>query len=92
MLLYRIRGGRAKKGPLARRPMFEREEEKEMEMLKRFWKEEEGMGTIELVMIIAALMCVALMFRNQITTFVSTLLGKIMDTSLVEDVTGETKS
>ena len=33
-----------------------------METLKKFIKEEEGMGTVEIVMLIAALMCVALMF------------------------------
>lgn len=84
MLLYRIRGGRAKKGPLARRPMFEREEEKEMEMLKRFWKEEEGMGTIELVMIIAALMCVALLFRERITKFVTDIINNVMSDTIVK--------
>ena len=27
-----------------------------MNLMKRFWREEEGMGTVEIVMIIAALM------------------------------------
>ena len=36
-----------------------------MDLLKRFYKEEEGMGTIEMVMLIAALMCIALLFRTQ---------------------------
>ena len=40
-----------------------------MEMLKRFYSEEEGMGTVEIVMIIAALMCVALLFRKRIMQF-----------------------
>lgn len=55
-----------------------------MELLKRFWKEEEGMGTIELVMIIAALMCVALLFRKQITSFVGNIIDTVMDEELIE--------
>ena len=38
-----------------------------MELLKRFWTEEDGMGTVEIVMIIAALMCIALLFRKQVS-------------------------
>ena len=33
-----------------------------MELLKKFYEEEERMRTVEIVMIIAALMCVALLF------------------------------
>ena len=40
-----------------------------MELLKRFWTEEDGMGTVEIVMIIAALMCIALLFRKQVFDF-----------------------
>ncbi len=47
-----------------------------MELVKRFWEEEDGMGTVEIVMIIAALMCVALLFRKQIFSFAQ----KIMET------------
>lgn len=46
-----------------------------MELVKKFWEEEDGMGTVEIVMIIAALMCVALLFRKQIFSFAQ----KIMD-------------
>lgn len=62
-----------------------------MEMLKRFWKEEEGMGTIELVMIIAALMCVALLFRKQIMDFVNKIIDTVMDENLIEAPDAETK-
>lgn len=60
-----------------------------MELLKRFWKEEEGMGTIELVMIIAALMCVALLFREQITSFVDKILKRVMAEELIEAPSAE---
>ncbi len=46
-----------------------------MDVLKKFYQEEDGMGTVEIVMIIAALMCIALLFRKRIFEFA----GKIMD-------------
>ncbi|MDO5407853.1 MAG: Flp1 family type IVb pilin [Eubacteriales bacterium] len=55
-----------------------------MEMLKKFYAEEDGMGTVELVMIIAALMCIALLFRDRITS----LAKNIMDTVFGADNMG----
>lgn len=49
-----------------------------MDMLKRFLKEEEGMGTVEIVMIIAALVAVALIFREAIVEFVTNMIGIIL--------------
>lgn len=40
-------------------------------MLKEFWMEEDGMGTVEIILIIAALVCVALIFRQAIVDFVT---------------------
>lgn len=54
-----------------------------MEMLKRFYEEEEGMGTIELVMIIAALMCIALLFRERITEFAEEIMNTVFKSSVV---------
>ncbi len=54
-----------------------------MELLKQFYAEEEGMGVIEIVMIIAALMCVALLFREQIFKFASGIMETIFDTGVV---------
>lgn len=42
-----------------------------MDELKRFWNEEDGMGTVELVIIIAVLVAVALIFGNAIKDFVT---------------------
>lgn len=55
-----------------------------MELLKRIYSEEEGMGTVEIVMIIAALMCIALLFRKQIVDFANKLMKQVFDTSLVD--------
>ena len=59
-------------------------EENGMEMLKRFYTEEDGMGTVELVMIIAALMCIALLFRKQIVKFADDIMKTVFDKSVVK--------
>lgn len=56
-----------------------------MEMLKRFYEEEDGMGTVEIVMIIAALMCIALLFRKQVFDFAQNIMNKVFKDSFVED-------
>ena len=57
-----------------------------MELLKRFWTEEDGMGTVEIVMIIAALMCIALLFRKQVYAFAKGIMDKVFKTDTVQDV------
>lgn len=59
-----------------------------MDMLKRFYEEEDGMGTVEMVMIIAALMCIALLFRKQIMNFAQSIMDTVFDTGLVEKPSG----
>lgn len=49
-----------------------------MNMLKRFWQEEEGLATVEIVVILAVLVSVALIFREQIIAFVSKRLAEIL--------------
>lgn len=46
------------------------------EQLRRFWHEEDGMGTVEIVIIIAVLVAVALIFKDGITKFVNQLMNK----------------
>ena len=50
-----------------------------MELLKQFYEEEDGMGVIEIVMIIAALMCVALIFKDTLIAFVKDLLQRVLN-------------
>ena len=54
-----------------------------MEMLKKFYQEEEGLGTVEMVMLIAALMCIALLFRETIMGFVNGIIEKVMNPDLI---------
>ena len=51
-----------------------------MNLLKKFYEEEEGMGTIEIVMIIAALMCIALLFKDKLFAYAKLLLDNVFDT------------
>lgn len=48
-----------------------------MNAIKGFLREEDGLGTVELVVIIAVLVGVALIFRTQIFSFVDQILDKV---------------
>ncbi|KQY84272.1 hypothetical protein ASD24_10955 [Paenibacillus sp. Root52] len=42
-----------------------------------FWKEEDGLGTLELILIIGVIIIIALIFKKQITELVTNLLSKV---------------
>lgn len=42
-----------------------------------FIKEEDGMGTVEVILIIVVLIGLVILFKSQITTLVRTILNKI---------------
>ncbi len=46
-------------------------------MLKRFWQEEEGMGTVEILLILAVLIIIALLFKDTIVKWVKQMLAII---------------
>lgn len=54
-------------------------EEKEMELKKfrDFWKEEDGMGTVEVILIIVVLVGLVIIFKTQITKVVESIFKKI---------------
>ena len=43
----------------------------------RFWNDEEGMGVVELVLIIIVLVGLVVLFKKQITSLVSSILIKM---------------
>lgn len=49
------------------------------EIFLKLWKNEEGMGTVEIVIITAILVGLALLFREQIITFLNNILAKTFE-------------
>ena len=45
--------------------------------LKQFWTEEEGTGTVEIILIIVVLVGLVILFKGQITQIVNSLFQKI---------------
>ncbi|MCL7748012.1 Flp1 family type IVb pilin [Halalkalibacter alkaliphilus] len=45
--------------------------------LTKLWKDEEGLGTLEILLIVAVLVGVALLFGNTIAEWVQNILGGI---------------
>ena len=52
-----------------------------MNELKSFLKDEEGMGTVEVILIIVVLVGLVLIFKNQITSIVNSLFDSITSKS-----------
>ncbi len=54
--------------------------------IKRFIQEEDGMGTVEVIIIIAVLVGVALLFRKQLINFVNGIINNLFpDASKLEN-------
>ena len=51
------------------------------EMLVRFWKEEDGVGVVELILILVVLIALVLIFKNQLTSLVNQIFDKITSQS-----------
>lgn len=50
---------------------------KELKNFKQFWAEEDGMGTVEIILIIVVLVGLVLIFKEQITDIVNSIFNKI---------------
>lgn len=44
--------------------------------LKGFWRNDEGLGMLEMILIIAVIVIIAIIFRTQLKEIVTSLLGK----------------
>ena len=60
------------------------------DMMKRFWSEEEGFGTVELVILIGVLVAIALIFRKAVVKFVNQLIEKFFNPDNVPKVDEQT--
>ncbi|MCM3768620.1 MULTISPECIES: Flp1 family type IVb pilin [Bacillaceae] len=52
------------------------------ELMQNFWNDEEGIGTVEILLILAVLIALALIFKNEITAMVNKIFdanGKKVD-------------
>lgn len=54
---------------------------KKMYGLKDLWKDESGMGTVEVILIIVVLIGLVLIFKKQITQVVNNIFDKIVKQS-----------
>ena len=45
---------------------------------KNFWEEEDGMGTVEIILIIVVLISLVIIFKEQLTKLVETIFEKIV--------------
>lgn len=48
-----------------------------MNMLKKFWMEEDGITTVEILLILAVLIVIAILFRNTIINWVKNILATL---------------
>ena len=53
-----------------------------LKVIGNFIREEDGLGTVEIVLIIAVLVGLALLFRKQIVVFVAKIMGGIVSTDV----------
>lgn len=58
-----------------------RTEEQRMKNWKAFLREEDGMGTVEIILIIVVLVGLVIVFKSQITELVQSIFGKITSQS-----------
>lgn len=56
-------------------------ERENLKGLRQLWTEEEGMGTVEVILIIVVLVGLVLVFKKQLTTLVNSLFSKITQQS-----------
>lgn len=48
-----------------------------MKSLSNFWKDEDGMGVVEVILIIVVLIGLVVIFKKQLTAIVKTIFTKI---------------
>lgn len=53
-----------------------------LSVIKSLIKEEDGLGTVEIVLIIAILVGIALLFKKQIIAFVAKIMGNVVSTDV----------
>jgi Flp pilus assembly pilin Flp len=49
--------------------------------LKAFWKDEKGIGTLEMILILVVILIIALIFKDKITALVNSLFDSVNNKS-----------
>lgn len=44
--------------------------------MKSFWRNEDGLGMLEMILIIAVIVIIAIIFRSQLKDMITSLMGK----------------
>ncbi len=57
--------------------MLQREKEKKLKGFRNFLREEEGMGTVEIILIIVVLIGLVIIFKTQLRSLVEKVFEKI---------------
>lgn len=52
-----------------------------MEHVKAFWQEEDGVGVVEIILILVVLISLVLIFKKQLTSLVNNIFSKIVSQS-----------
>lgn len=50
-------------------------------LLKRFWEEEDGVGVVEIILILVVLIGLVLIFKDQLVSLVKNIFGQIRDSA-----------
>ncbi|MCH5259935.1 MAG: hypothetical protein J1F18_09285 [Lachnospiraceae bacterium] len=61
--------------------MKSRKDQKRLKGIQEFLKEEEGMGTVEIILIIVVLIGLVIIFKTQLRSLVETVFEKITNDS-----------
>ena len=51
------------------------------QLWRRFWMEEDGIGTVEMILLLVVLIALVLIFKNQLTSLVNQIFDKITSQS-----------
>lgn len=57
--------------------MLKRQKENRLKGFRDFWREEEGMGTVEIILIIVVLIGLVIIFKTQLRSLVEKVFEKI---------------
>lgn len=77
----RVEESREKKMKAELKMKREMENETELKNFKEFMAEEDGMGTVEIILIIVVLIGLVLIFKNQLRSLVGKIFKKITEES-----------